>query len=142
MADMFKAFLAQVRRVPKGKVVTYGDVAYAAGFPGAARQVAWALHSSRGLPWHRVVGAGGKILLGAEAGFEQRMRLQAEGVAFRGLRVAMEDHRFSFFGRENSAKKRATAKNSARKQSRHRSVTRGKKDGAKPRPRIRKKQSL
>src|SRR5512143_1047685 len=95
---MFQKILRQVRRIPRGKVVTYGDVAYAAGFPGAARQVAWALHSSRGLPWHRVVGAGGRILLGAEAGFEQRIRLQAEGVAFRGLRVAMEEHHFSFFG--------------------------------------------
>lgn len=107
---MFKAFLAQVRRVPNGKVVTYGDVAYAAGFPGAARQVAWALHSSRGLPWHRVVGAGGKILLGAEAGFEQRMRLQAEGVAFRGLRVAMEEHQFSFFGKKSTSKVGANGK--------------------------------
>jgi methylated-DNA-protein-cysteine methyltransferase-like protein len=95
---MFRAMLAQVRRVPRGRVVTYGDVAYAAGFPGAARQVAWALHSfSRGLPWHRVVGAGGKILLGGESGFEQRMRLQAEGVRFLGLRVDMDTHHHSFF---------------------------------------------
>jgi methylated-DNA-protein-cysteine methyltransferase-like protein len=95
---MFRAMLAQVRRVPYGKVVTYGDVAYAAGFPGSARQVAWALHSnSRGLPWHRVVGAGGKILLSGEGGFEQRMCLQAEGVRFLGLRVDMDAHRHRFF---------------------------------------------
>ena len=54
---MFQRMLAQVRRVPRGKVATYGDIAYAAGFPGAARQVAWALHgSSQGLPWHRKIG--------------------------------------------------------------------------------------
>jgi methylated-DNA-protein-cysteine methyltransferase-like protein len=117
MADMFKAFLTQVRRVPRGKVVTYGDVAYAAGFPGAARQVAWALHSSRELPWHRVVGAGGRILLGGEAGFEQRMRLQGEGVAFRGLRVAMEDHQFSFFA-DNSGKRKAAGRKLANKKKR------------------------
>jgi methylated-DNA-protein-cysteine methyltransferase-like protein len=92
---MFALMLKQVRRVPRGKVVTYGDIAYAAGFPGAARQVAWALHASSGLPWHRVVGAGGRILLGGEAGFEQRMRLEAEGVAFRGLRVDMRAHHHS-----------------------------------------------
>jgi methylated-DNA-protein-cysteine methyltransferase-like protein len=98
---MFRAMLDQVRRVPCGKVTTYGDVAYAAGFPGGARQVAWALHSqSRGVPWQRVVGAGGKILLTGEAGFEQRMRLQAEGVAFRGLRVDMGTHQYSFGGRK------------------------------------------
>jgi hypothetical protein len=44
--SMFSAMLAQVRRVPRGKVASYGDIAYAAGFPGAARQAAWALHGS------------------------------------------------------------------------------------------------
>ncbi len=91
--QMFARIRATVLKIPLGKVATYGDVAYAAGFPGAARQVAWALHSSKGLPWHRVVGAGGKILLPGEAGFEQRFRLQKEGVAFRGLRIDMDAHR-------------------------------------------------
>ncbi len=91
---MFARMLATVCRIPYGKVSTYGDVAYASGFPGAARQVAWALHaSSQGLPWHRVVGAGGKILLSGEAAFEQRFRLEKEGVAFRGLRIDMELYR-------------------------------------------------
>ncbi|MFB3814678.1 MAG: MGMT family protein [Terriglobales bacterium] len=116
MQPMFKAILAQVRRVPRGKVATYGDVAYAAGFPGAARQVAWALHtSSQGLPWHRIVGAGGRILLGAEAGFEQRMRLQAEGVRFIGLRIDMAAHHFKFFShREGSAAKTKRVANNPR----------------------------
>jgi methylated-DNA-protein-cysteine methyltransferase related protein len=93
---MFKRVLRVVNSIPHGKVATYGQIAYVAGFPGAARQVAWALHASSGLPWHRVVGAGGRILLGGEAGFEQRMRLQAEGVAFAGLRVRMADHQHVF----------------------------------------------
>lgn len=96
---MFERILRQVRRIPRGKVATYGDVAYAAGFPGAARQVVWALHSSRGLPWQRVVGAGGKILLPGEAGLEQRLRLENEGVGFTGLRVNMQEHQFSFVRR-------------------------------------------
>ena len=96
---MFQRILAQVRRIPAGKVATYGDVAYAAGFPGAARQVAWALHAcDQHLPWQRVVGAAGKILCSGELGFEQRMRLQAEGVRFTGLRVDMATHHFKFFG--------------------------------------------
>ncbi len=86
-----------VRRIPKGKVATYGDVARAAGFPGRARQVVWALHaSSRGLPWHRVVGAGGKILLPGANGLEQRLRLEAEGVVFHGSRVWMQQHQHRF----------------------------------------------
>lgn len=101
---MFDAFVAQIRRIPKGKVATYGDVAYAAGFPGAARQVSWALHSSKGLPWHRVVGADGKILCTGELGVEQRLRLEAEGVKFVGLRVRMKEYRFDFFGGKRRAK--------------------------------------
>jgi methylated-DNA-protein-cysteine methyltransferase-like protein len=110
---MFAAILAQVGRIPRGKVATYGDVAYAAGFPGAARQVVWALHSSKGLPWHRVVGSGGKVLLPGEQGFEQRMRLQAEGVQFHGQRVAMEAHHYSFFALKKTAAKKALAKKPA-----------------------------
>lgn len=96
---MFPRILKTVARIPRGKVATYGDVAYIAGYPGSARQVAWALHSSRGLPWHRVVGAGGKILLPAEGGMEQRFRLEAEGVQFSGLRVDMEAHRWTPFSK-------------------------------------------
>jgi len=84
-------------RIPKGRVATYGDVARAAGYPGAARQVAWALHNAKGgIPWHRVLGAGGHIRLPGAAGLEQRTRLQAEGVAFRGNRVDMDRHAFDF----------------------------------------------
>jgi methylated-DNA-protein-cysteine methyltransferase related protein len=86
-----------IRRIPKGKVSTYGDVARAAGFPGCARQVVWALRgSARGLPWHRVVGAKGKISLPGENGLEQRFRLEAEGVVFHGSRVWMEEHQHEF----------------------------------------------
>ena len=95
-----------IRKIPKGKVSTYGDVAKAAGFPGAARQVVWALQDSRGLPWHRVVGAGGKILLRGEPALEQRFRLEAEGVVFRGGRVWMQKHQFRGSGKP-AAKRRS-----------------------------------
>jgi methylated-DNA-protein-cysteine methyltransferase-like protein len=88
-----------IRKIPKGKVSTYGGIAKAAGFPGCARQVVWALRAGRGLPWHRVVGAGGKISLTGENGLEQRLRLESEGVAFRGSRVWMEKHEYHFRAR-------------------------------------------
>ncbi len=92
--NMFARILAVVRRVPKGKVSTYGDIAYAAGFPGAARQVSWALHQAKpDIPWQRIVGAEGKILLSGELAFDQRMRLRSEGVGFIGLKVDMRAHR-------------------------------------------------
>ena len=84
---MFEKIHATVRRIPKGKVATYGDVAAASGFPGAARQVVWALRGAKGLPWHRVLGAKGKILLPGENGLEQRLRLRTEGVEIGGDRV-------------------------------------------------------
>jgi methylated-DNA-protein-cysteine methyltransferase-like protein len=105
---MFEIIRDAIRRIPKGKVSTYGDVARAAGFPGAARQVVWALQDSRGLPWHRVVGAGGKILLRGESALEQRFRLEAEGVVFRGGRVWMEKHQHRDSPKRRAKKPRAT----------------------------------
>jgi methylated-DNA-protein-cysteine methyltransferase-like protein len=87
---------ATILKIPRGKVSTYGEVARAAGFPGCARQVVWALRGARGLPWHRVVGAGGKISLPGENGLEQRLKLEFEGVVFHGSRVWMEKHRHAF----------------------------------------------
>jgi len=93
---MFDQIHATIRRIPKGKVATYGEVAKAAGFAGAARQVVWALQTAQRLPWHRVVGAGGKILLPAEKGLEQRFHLVAEGVPFRSMRVDIDRCRYIF----------------------------------------------
>jgi len=103
---MFEAIWQQVRRIPCGKVATYGQVARAAGFPGAARQVVWALRapSALMLPWHRVIGSGGRILLRGEAAFEQRMRLQAEGVKLTAGRVRMD--LCGFFGRDSAKAQR------------------------------------
>lgn len=93
---MFARILSVVRRIPRGKVATYGEVALAAGFPGAARQVVWALRAGKNVPWQRVLGAGGAIRLPGEAGLEQRLRLRTEGVVFRGERVDLKvsSHRF------------------------------------------------
>jgi methylated-DNA-protein-cysteine methyltransferase-like protein len=114
--NLFKLFLAQIRRIPRGKVATYGDIAYAAGYPGYARQVAWALHGAgRTVPWQRVVGSGGKILLTGEHGFEQRFRLEAEGVRLIGLRVDMKAHHHSFFKKKASQPKKKPAEFSLRK---------------------------
>jgi methylated-DNA-protein-cysteine methyltransferase-like protein len=87
---------AAIRQVPRGKVSTYGAIARAAGYPGAHRQVAQVLHRSFGLPWQRILGAGGEIKLRGDSAIEQRLRLQSEGVAFRGRRVNMRLHEFKF----------------------------------------------
>lgn len=87
---------AVIRRIPKGKVSTYGAIARAARLPGAARQVAKVLHRSYGLPWQRVLGAGGEIKLRGDSAIEQRFRLEAEGVRFRGRKVDMKQCEYKF----------------------------------------------
>jgi methylated-DNA-protein-cysteine methyltransferase-like protein len=79
-----------IRAIPRGKVSTYGAVAQAAGFAGAARMAAQVLKRGYGLPWQRVLGAGGQIKLTGDSAIEQRLRLEAEGVRFRGRRVDMK----------------------------------------------------
>ena len=79
-----------IRAIPRGKVLTYGGVAEAAGYPGRSRMVARILQRGFGLPWQRVLGAGGEIKLRGDSAMEQRFRLQSEGVRFRGRRVDMK----------------------------------------------------
>ncbi len=94
----FKDIRKVVRRIPRGRVATYGSVARAAGHPGAARQVAWALRDPGvvRLPWHRVLGQGGKILLSGEEGIQQRTLLEVEGIHFKGSRIDMNRCEFVF----------------------------------------------
>lgn len=79
---------AVVRRIPRGRVATYGQIAEVAGMPGAARLVGYALHASlpqHAVPWHRVLGAGGRLTLAKldpTTALTQRIRLEAEGVPF------------------------------------------------------------
>jgi len=90
-----------IRQIPRGKVATYAQVAAAAGYPLYHRQVAKLLRGAgNSLPWQRVVGAGGQIKLKYEAGLEQRMRLEMEGVRFRGKRIDMSEHQHRFRGWE------------------------------------------
>jgi methylated-DNA-protein-cysteine methyltransferase related protein len=85
-----------IRAIPRGKVSTYGGIARIAGFPGAARLVARVLHRGFGLPWQRVLGAGGEIKLRGDSAMEQRFRLEAEGVRFRGRKVDMKQCEWKF----------------------------------------------
>jgi methylated-DNA-protein-cysteine methyltransferase-like protein len=85
VVDPFCASIREwIAAIPAGKVATYSQIAYLAGKPWGARQVAWILHSQSDkyqLPWQRVIGANGRISLPVSKGFfEQRRLLRREGV--------------------------------------------------------------
>lgn len=69
-----------------GDVMTYGEVAAEAGFPGAARAVGNLLRGSEGLPWWRIVNSAGRLVPGHE--IEHARRLRAEGVSVKNGRVS------------------------------------------------------
>jgi len=91
LAGSHAMILAVVKRIPRGRVSTYGNVADVAGLPRRARLVGTVLRTSapRRLPWHRVLNAAGRISFppGSDAHMRQRRRLEAEGVVFVGGRV-------------------------------------------------------
>jgi methylated-DNA-protein-cysteine methyltransferase related protein len=87
MTPFATAVAAVVRDLAPGEVVTYGEVALEAGYPGRARAVGNVLAASDGLPWWRVVTASGRLVPGAER--EHEARLRADGVVLQGGRVSL-----------------------------------------------------
>jgi len=97
--EAYRRIWAVARRIPRGRVATYGQIAALAGYPHAPRLGGYAMYAlppGSPIPWHRVVAAGGRLSiarLDPENALTQRLRLEAEGVTFdpRG-RVKMERH--------------------------------------------------
>jgi len=79
-----------VKKIPRGRVMTYGQVAKALRLPGGARTAGHAMAacpSGRGVPWHRVVGAGGKLLIREPHASLQRKLLESEGLRLAEKRI-------------------------------------------------------
>src|ERR1700693_1881797 len=84
-----------VKKIPRGCVMTYGEVARALHLRGGARTAGRAMAgcpSGRGIPWHRVVGAGGRLLIREPYASFQRQLLQREGLTFLGARIDLKRH--------------------------------------------------
>lgn len=86
-SDSYARIYAVIRRIPRGRVASYGQIAELAGLPGHARQVGYALHAlpaATAIPWHRVINAAGGISRRSWPGAEliQQQLLEAEGVEF------------------------------------------------------------
>jgi len=113
LSKSYQRIYATVRRIPRGRVATYGDVARLAGMPRQARLVGYALHAGpegARLPRHRVVNALGRISLGrgiAGGELPQRFRLEREGVTFDpNGRIPLGIHRWDPSERSRSPAKR------------------------------------
>lgn len=84
-ANFYEAVYRIVRRIPKGRVMTYGQIATIVGAPRAARAVGYAMRACpEGLPWQRVINSKGEISgrTAVERPIIQKMLLESEGVEF------------------------------------------------------------
>ena len=97
-----------VKEIPRGRVTTYGALAKKLPLPGGARAVGYAMAATprgRGIPWHRVMGAGGKIRMPEPYASMQRRLLESEGVVFDYSHVNMERYGWSPRSRGKSSRK-------------------------------------
>jgi methylated-DNA-protein-cysteine methyltransferase related protein len=104
-----------VKRIPRGRVTTYGELAKALRLPGGARSVGYAMAATpngRGIPWHRVIGAGGKVTMPEPHASLQRRLLATEGVPIEGTRIDMKLYAWS---PKSRAKPRAVSRANSRK---------------------------
>lgn len=82
-----------IKKIPRGRVTTYGELARKLRLRGGARAVGYAMAacpSGKGIPWHRVVGAGGRLLIPEPHGSLQRRLLESEGVQIDYARIDMK----------------------------------------------------
>lgn len=98
-----------VKQIPRGRVLTYGAVARVLRLPGGARTAGRAMAgcpSGKGIPWHRVLGAGGKLLIREPYASLQRKLLESEGVQMTERRVNMKLHEWTIPRGKKTLKKR------------------------------------
>jgi methylated-DNA-protein-cysteine methyltransferase related protein len=102
-----------VKKIPRGRVTTYGEIARFLRLRGGARAAGYAMAacpSGQGIPWHRVVGAGGRLLISEPHASLQRRLLETEGIEISGRRIDMKGYRwFPAKKKPRSAAKRKIA---------------------------------
>jgi methylated-DNA-protein-cysteine methyltransferase related protein len=94
----WEAVYRLVKKIPRGRVTTYGVLAKKLRLPGGARVAGYAMAScpsGSGIPWHRVVGAGGRLLISEPHASLQRKMLETEGVRIEGRQIDMK--RYAWF---------------------------------------------
>lgn len=102
-----------VQRIPRGRVLTYGALAKALRLPGGARTAGRAISgtpSGRGIPWHRVLGANGRILIRGPHAMLQKKLLESEGLEVVEMRVKIDGHLWKVPSRRSAAKSKPAKK--------------------------------
>jgi methylated-DNA-protein-cysteine methyltransferase related protein len=97
-----------VKKIPRGRVTTYGAIAKALRLRAGPRAVGYAMAAcpaNQGIPWHRVVGAGGRLLISEPHASLQRKLLATEGIPIEGRSINMERFSFSFSKAKTAARK-------------------------------------
>jgi len=97
MDEFTEKAVETIKDIPKGKIMTYGQIAFIAGNPFGARQVARILHSmseKENLPWHRVINVKGMISLGGELGLIQKSMLIDEGLVFEDNKISLHTYQY------------------------------------------------
>jgi methylated-DNA-protein-cysteine methyltransferase related protein len=95
--SLYETIYAMVKKIPKGKVATYGQIARLCGLREHARLVGYALHNLKpnsGVPWHRVINSKGMISLPKHAGAYERQKtlLEKEGIIFAGEKINLSKY--------------------------------------------------
>jgi len=104
-----------VQRIPRGKVLTYGGLAKALRLPGGARTAGRAMAatpSGKGIPWHRVIGDRGEILIRGPHALLQRKLLESEGIKLVEFRVDLKKHLWKPTKKKASPRKKTLPKGS------------------------------
>ncbi|MGB0035296.1 MAG: MGMT family protein [Candidatus Acidiferrales bacterium] len=97
-----------VKKIPRGHVTTYGELAKALRLRGGARAVGYAMAATprgRGIPWHRVMGAGGRVRMPEPYASLQRKLLETEGVVFEGRGIDLKRYGWSPAKRKSAIRK-------------------------------------
>jgi methylated-DNA-protein-cysteine methyltransferase related protein len=101
-----------IKKIPRGRVSTYGELAKALRLPGGARAAGYAVAATpkgRGIPWHRVIGAGGRVRVPEPYASLQRRLLESEGVEFDGGVIDMKRFGWSPARKKSRAQRRKRA---------------------------------
>lgn len=107
-----------VKQIPRGRVLTYGALARALRLPGGARTAGRAMGATpqgQGIPWHRVLGANGKILIREPYATLQKKLLESEGIAVIESRINLKKHLWTPQRKKRSPAKKSRRSNAARK---------------------------